>query len=395
MATDNSSWIRKYLQDRGFANTDIGFNKDSGMVTYQGKDFIKPESTVKGQTFASNDNLSRALLNYNTTQNETKVNDILGKLETNSQTPISPFQPTVQAPDRGQFAYNPDSDPQYQAALRRAQDNAASAGKAAQEELNARGILNSTVTSDRLGQIQQSEVGKVTDTVLPQLMQQAYQRFNDDYAAAYQKYINDYTQQYQGYTDQYNQGQDKFKNLQSLIPILSGINQQGLDNQFRTDEFVFNKDMTTKQFDASEDQRGKDNTRADRQLNATISNMTSDNARQNAAASRAVGNESQARLFEIWDRTGVAPAGIPGVPAGTPLAKSGGEKPPSYNLDDYKQHITNTFSQDVPIDSRYPFMGTKKVFDGNSARKYILGLNVSPEETAQMLQLFNLPLMTK
>ncbi|TBL76257.1 hypothetical protein [Paenibacillus thalictri] len=60
------------------------------------------------------------------------------------------FTPTVQAPTIQQFSYNADSDPQYQAALRNAQRNAQVAGQAAQEELNSRGILNSTVTSDRL-----------------------------------------------------------------------------------------------------------------------------------------------------------------------------------------------------------------------------------------------------
>lgn len=53
---------------------------------------------------------------------------------------------------------------------------------------------------------------------------------------------------------------------------------------------------------------------------ATIKNMTSDNLMQAAAESRKIGNEDLAVKLEIWDKTGKAPDGIPGVPAGTQLA---------------------------------------------------------------------------
>jgi len=73
---------------------------------------------------------------------------------------------------------------------------------------------------------------------------------------------------------------------------------------------------------------------------ATIANMTADNARANAAAARSAGNENQARLFDIWDRTGEAPAGLEsmGVQQGQPLvakprAGSTGEVPYDQNPD--------------------------------------------------------------
>lgn len=54
--------------------------------------------------------------------------------------------------------------------------------------------------------------------------------------------------------------------------------------------------------------------------NATIANMTADNARQAAAEARSVGKEDLALKLDIWDRTGSAPTGIPGVTAGSSLA---------------------------------------------------------------------------
>jgi hypothetical protein len=51
--------------------------------------------------------------------------------------------------------YNPESDPRYQAYKKLYEKQAGVASQNAMETFNDRGILNSTVTSDRLGQIQQ------------------------------------------------------------------------------------------------------------------------------------------------------------------------------------------------------------------------------------------------
>lgn len=435
----DSIWIRKYLQDRGFRNDDINYDQGTGTVTYQGKDLIKPASVTDGMSYASTQDLNNAINNYDQSQNRVKLNNVLDQYSqkiTNQQA-SQPFKPTIQAPTVQPFQYSAESDPQYQAALRNAQRNAQTAGQNAQEELNARGILNSTVTSDRLGQIQQAEYGKVSDNILPQLMQQAYQRANDQYAKDYQKYLDQTNLEYKNYQDQYSQGQDQYKNLASLIPLISGVGQQALDNQYRDTAFTEQQRQNAEQIKQNnwnaylqsvgitgnlgtgpktdysllggtngapsfqgqqyldtKSQQGIDNARADRQLNATIGNMTSDNIRQNAAAARAAGNESQARLFDIWDRTGEAPAGIPDVPVGTKLNK-GAPSGSKLNLDDYKSYINTKFNKDVPLDPRVPTAGTKKEFDADGARKYILSRDMTPTEIAQLLQLYDLPLTTQ
>jgi len=106
------------------------------------------------------------------------------------------------------FSYDPNSDPAYQAALTRAKANIDAGNSQAQAEMNRRGILNSTITSDRMGEIASQEMGNVETTVIPQLMQQAYQK----------------------YIDSQNQQQQQFSNLGTVANAYLGEDQRGIDN---------------------------------------------------------------------------------------------------------------------------------------------------------------------
>jgi hypothetical protein len=88
------------------------------------------------------------------------------------------------------FSYDPNSDPAYQAALTRAKANIADGTAQTEAELNRRGLLNSTITSDRSAEIGAQEMGNVETTVLPQLMQQAYQKYADQLAQEQQQFAN-------------------------------------------------------------------------------------------------------------------------------------------------------------------------------------------------------------
>lgn len=89
-----------------------------------------------------------------------------------------------------EFSYDPQSDPAYQAALQRARSNIDAGNAQAQAEMNRRGILNSTITSDRMGEISANEMGRVETDVLPSLMQAAYQRYADQLAQDQQQFAN-------------------------------------------------------------------------------------------------------------------------------------------------------------------------------------------------------------
>lgn len=254
---------------------------------------------------------------------------------------------------RGPYQFDAASNQAYQAALRQAQSNVKTAAGNTAAEMNKRGIMDSTITTDRVGQQAQNEYGRVSDTLLPKIMEQDYMQYMD-------AVNNDYRQQLANYQAQ----QDQIGNMSSYIGTLNGMEQQDFQNANQTkrdnwnaylDSVGITQNLGTgpksdwsllggmnglptfnrEQFKYGQDQDSIANARADRgeareerQLNATLSNMSSDNARAAAAEARASGNQQLGALFEVWDRTGVAPEGIPGVPAGTPLVgkpSSGGE----------------------------------------------------------------------
>jgi hypothetical protein len=106
------------------------------------------------------------------------------------------------------FSYDANSDPAYQAALERARANIQSGNAQVQAENNRRNILNSTITTDRGSEIAAEQMGNVETTVLPQLMQQAYQR----------------------YADQQAQEQQQFANQGNLAQMYINEDQRGIDN---------------------------------------------------------------------------------------------------------------------------------------------------------------------
>lgn len=73
------------------------------------------------------------------------------------------------------FNYNPQKDPRYQALVKLAEIRGQAASRRALEELNSRGILNSTITAERLGQIQQAAEQENVLQFLPQMYEQALQ----------------------------------------------------------------------------------------------------------------------------------------------------------------------------------------------------------------------------
>jgi hypothetical protein len=93
--------------------------------------------------------------------------------------PADAVKAQMQPAAPSQFSYDPNTDPVYQKALTQARANAQSASGDAMAALNKRGILDSTITSDRVAGIQQDAVSNVDANLLPQLSAQAFQRYQD------------------------------------------------------------------------------------------------------------------------------------------------------------------------------------------------------------------------
>lgn len=80
------------------------------------------------------------------------------------------------------FSYNADSDPAYQAALSAAKRNIADQQANTNAFLRAGGQGKSSYSETVANQIGAREMARVSDTVIPQLVQQAYQRYSDQAA---------------------------------------------------------------------------------------------------------------------------------------------------------------------------------------------------------------------
>lgn len=344
--------IRKYLQDQGYGDSDIGFN--NGNVTLKGQNLISAtpqaqtdlsQGLYKDSAYASSGALKNALAGYQNTygapklDNTNKMNNLNNSLYNN--TTAKPFEFKQQ---QSPFSYDPNSDQAYQAALRSAQSNIKTGQNNTLANLLAHGQGNSSYAASAAQQIANKEMGNVSNNILPQLIQQAYQRYQD-------QNNNDYRNQ----AANYGVGQDQFKNQSALSNYFNGLGQQEIDNQYKNNalaetikqnnwvaykdsvgmtgdlgtgakldysllgDITGNLSLPGQQFQNNVKQQGIENTRADKQLNASLANMSSDNARAAAAEARAAGNQQLGQLFDIWDRTGQAPQGIPGVTAGTPL----------------------------------------------------------------------------
>lgn len=361
--------IRKYLNDQGYADNDIGYNNDS--VTLKGKNFYNatPQAQddpsrglYKDSTYGTPTALQSALKTWQGNDNSAKLNTTTNNMY-NTANSTTPFQFNQVKP----FEYNQQSiqsDPIYQSAIAQALQGAQQATGNAMVGLGARGIGNSSVAVDRANQIQQRSVGEVNSNLLPQLIQQAFQRYqtqND----------NDFRTQSANYGVQ----QDQFNNQSALANYLNGVGQQEFQNERALNaEALQNKganwsaymdsvnatgNMGTgpkadwsllggtngsptlqgQQFEYGKSQDALQNTAQYAGIyngmptmqkimqDASIDRMTKDDARAAAAEARSKGNQELGALFDIWDRTGVAPSGITGVPEGTRLAGKTAEIP--------------------------------------------------------------------
>jgi hypothetical protein len=218
---DNVPW------DQRLAN--YASNKDAGKSEYQRALEVYRGKSALGDTEGANaakkwsDQVNTAIggIGDNIVSNRAdqinKTTDTVGQ-----KVNATPFEfKQTNAP----FQYNAQSDPSYQAALREAQRNTQTAAGNTASLMNSRGILDSTITADRTGQQAQQEYGHVSDTILPQLMQQAYGRYQD-------QNNNDYRNQLANY----QAGQDQVKNLTGYAGTLNGLNQQDFNNNLATNQ---------------------------------------------------------------------------------------------------------------------------------------------------------------
>ena len=207
-------WVRQYLRDQGYRDEDITWDPESRAVRVQGRTFMYGTPQADSRIYATQDELRDALRQFRQQGLQSRTEQTLGRIE--NIVNQEPFQFRAPQP----FQYDPQSDPAYQAALREAQRNAQSAANQAMATLAKRGLGNSSITDSAVARAQQSAFARVSDTVLPALIQQAYQRYADQANRDLQ------LQQIQ-----YGTLQDRIANLARVLGLQSDLYQQDFQNE--------------------------------------------------------------------------------------------------------------------------------------------------------------------
>ena len=190
--------VRQGLRSKGIADTDIGYDPNSGQVTVKGQNFMKPELNIQGTTFTSQPSFETAYSQYQKGQKQQMQPGItvaqqppsmIGTAyQTNAPTATQPYNPSDQytriIQDIMSRANAPQQDvystPQYAAAQAQQQRAAQQGIRSAQEALGSAGFGRSTTLGEAANRAQNQANEYLQLQLVPQIQQQlAAQRQNE------------------------------------------------------------------------------------------------------------------------------------------------------------------------------------------------------------------------
>lgn len=216
--------VKDQMVVSGYDPSKIGYN--NGYVTYNGQNFMQPQSNRNGTTYTTQGDFNQANRNYNINQ---QIQDIQ-----NWKQPDNPY--TQQITDQIKQLQDMIANQQYTdpygtaeyAAYKAQSDRRAQDGiRAAQEALGSAGFGRSTTLGERAQGIQNSEAEYLETQVIPQIIANEQARRQQQYQNA-MSLLNPMMQQ-QGFN--YQQGRDQFGDLQSILGMLTGEDQRQLQNE--------------------------------------------------------------------------------------------------------------------------------------------------------------------
>lgn len=231
-ASPYTTGIRSALNKKGVDNSRVGY-KD-GFVTVDGKNFLKADLNTGGTAYTSQANFDKAYggLNLGNQPTASPVTPAstspMAQAAANVTGKQAVYTPPVSQPAQTlgkigtgidqtagfkfttpeAFSYDPATDPAYQSQLALAKQNAADQQIDTNALLRSQGQGKSSYSETVSNQIGNKAMANLSETIIPQLMQQAYQRYSDDAARQTQ-------------TQQLNYGvsQDQLNNLSSLYGL--------------------------------------------------------------------------------------------------------------------------------------------------------------------------------
>lgn len=338
--------IRADLNAKGVGNDRIGFNKATGMVTIDGQDFIKPVTVQKGVSYADPNAYGQAYSAFDTAQKaKTAETNFMNAINNPAANPfdqqITDFLGQLTQRINNPTPYDVYSDPAYAAHQAQVDRSSQRGIRAAQEAFGASGFGRSTQLGERAQNIQNDANEYMQLQIVPQLraanQAQQAQELNNLF-----NLFGALTGQ-QGVMD--SRARNQTDMLAELLGYTTGRADRAQDVQYRTGRdavqdnqwmqtFEENKRQYGEQFayqkarDAIMDERDKRDFDEDVRrfgINEAMQRQQMRQSAANAAASNALArdNASFNRLMAIWEATGKAPAGIPGVAEGTPIGGKG------------------------------------------------------------------------
>jgi len=199
MATIYDYGIRDALNKKGVDNARIGYS--NGYVTIDGKNFIKSDASNNGRALTSQQNFDSTWNQYSqpskasptTSPMVQAANTVKSTPQATYTPPTSPTADTLgrindfiskqaafQYTTPEAFSYDQTTDPAYQAQLAEAKRNVENQQIDTNAMLRASGQGQSSWSETVANQIGTNAMKSIANDLVPALMQQAYQRYNDD-----------------------------------------------------------------------------------------------------------------------------------------------------------------------------------------------------------------------
>lgn len=188
--------IREWAKSKGYKDEDIEYDPTTKKVTIRGLGTVTPTSlaggTAVGNRYVLDDMKQRSDV------------DTLAQRRMKAQADyvdIAKNAPKTDAFTYKDFSYDQNVDPAYQSALSQARTNIQQGVRSNEENMNRRGLLNSTITGDRSNQISANAMADVESRIAPQLAENAYNRYTNERNQAYQQYRQEQSDKMQSWQD--------------------------------------------------------------------------------------------------------------------------------------------------------------------------------------------------
>lgn len=180
--------IKDWAKKKGISESDIQYDPATKKIKVRGVDYGKGTPTYKTQMQAVRPSDMTTYYKPAKVQSGTKFDEEvlddtfnrgnLADAQRKQQTMQNQYMNTLTKGYKpGVFQYNQAKDPAYASAMSNAQQNIRNAQIQNLGDMQRRGLLNSSIATDRANQISADEMARIETQIAPQLEERAYNRY--------------------------------------------------------------------------------------------------------------------------------------------------------------------------------------------------------------------------